>query len=198
MSPSPVFEAAIRPPSAADRARMTDVSWREGCPVALEDLRVITMPFWGFDRRVHPGGVLIVHADVAGGVVDVFRTLFELRFPFGRIEPVDAYGGDDDRSMSANNTSAFNCRLATGSDTAWSEHAFGRAIDVNPVQNPWVTRGGTVLPPEGAPYADRSDARPGMILDGGRVVGAFAAIGWEWGGHWSSVKDYQHFSESGR
>ena len=177
---------------------MTGVSWRPGCPVPLDDLRAVVVRFWGFDGRAHDGGRLIVHADVAAGVRDAFRRLYEARFPIRRIEPVDAYGASDDRSMAANNTSAFNCRFATGSDRRWSEHAFGRAIDLNPVQNPWVPPGGPILPPAGAEYADRSDVRPGMVVEGDAVTAAFDAIGWGWGGRWSSVKDYQHFSASGR
>ena len=98
--------------------------------------------------------------------------------------------------MSANNTSAFNCRAVTGG-SSWSEHSFGTAIDVNPLVNPYVS-GGTVLPPEAAPYADRTADAPGMIHVGDVVVETFAGFGWVWGGTWSSPKDYQHFSTSGR
>jgi hypothetical protein len=98
--------------------------------------------------------------------------------------------------MSANNTSAFNCRTVTGGDS-YSEHSYGRAIDINPLVNPYV-KGSTVLPPEGSQYADRSLDAPGMIHSGDEVVTAFAARGWVWGGTWSSLKDYQHFSTTGR
>jgi hypothetical protein len=177
---------------------MTGVSWHEGCPVPLEGLRALEITFWHFDGTAHDDGLLVVHADAAESLLDVFGELFRIRYPFERIEPVDAYGGDDNRSMEANNTSVFNCRLATGSDSSWSEHAFGRAIDVNPIQNPWVPNSGPILPPAGEAYADRSNERPGMILAGGDVVEAFASVGWSWGGDWTSVKDYQHFSPSGR
>jgi hypothetical protein len=99
--------------------------------------------------------------------------------------------------MAANNTSAFNCRKVSGS-RRWSEHAYGRAIDVNPLRNPYVTRGGRVSPPAGRPYANRSLRAAGMIHGGDRVVRAFATAGWEWGGHWSGSRDYQHFSSTGR
>jgi len=112
------------------------------------------------------------------------------------MEPVDAFGGDDDRSMAANNTSAFNCRTIAGS-SRWSEHAFGRAIDINPVQNPYV-RGASVDPPAGATFLDRASGAPGLITADGPVVAAFAKIGWRWGGAWSAGQDYQHFSASGR
>ena len=114
-----------------------------------------------------------------------------------QVRLVDEFGGDDDRSMAANNSSAFNCRKATGSDR-WSEHAFGGAVDINPVQNPYVTGSGAVLPPNGAAHTRRDRATPGLITAGDPVVKAFAAIGWRWGGDWSEGKDYQHFSATGR
>jgi hypothetical protein len=163
--------------------------------VPLADLRYVTVSHWGFDGAVHDGE-LVVHRDEAADVVSVFRRIFRARFPIRRMALVDDYGADDDASMAANNTSAFNCRPAVGS-SSWSEHAYGLAIDVNPVQNPYVN-GSTVLPTSGEPYVDRSGRATGMIQDGDAVVRAFAAIGWEWGGNWSSLKDYQHFSLTGR
>ena len=156
----------------------------------------MTLNHWGFAGEVREGE-LVVHADWAEAIVAVFRALFEDRFPVEQVRLVDEFGGDDDRSMAANNTSAFNCRAATGS-TRWSEHAYGRAIDINPIQNPYVMRSGAVLPPEGAAHARRDPATPGLITTDGPVVAAFDAIGWHWGGRWSSGKDYQHFSATGR
>jgi len=170
-------------------------SWRPGCPVPVEQLRAIDVRHFGNDGAVHTGR-LIVAADLAAGMVDVLHDLYDARFPIARMEPIDVYGGDDMRSIKANNTSAFNCRAVTGG-SGWSEHAYGRAIDVNPFVNPYV-KGSTVLPPEAAPYADRSRHDPGMIHADDAVVRAFAARGWSWGGYWSSLKDYQHFSTSGR
>lgn len=190
----PAFTAAMQEIDDAIAALMT-ASWRPGCPVGLDELRLLTLGHWGFDGAVHRGE-LVVHRDVADGVVGVFRQLFDARFPIERMELVDVYGGDDDRSTMANNTSAFNCRRTT-SGTRWSEHAFGTAVDINPVQNPYVSNG-QVLDPEAARYVDRGVHDPGTIHDGDVVVQAFAAIGWGWGGHWSSVRDYQHFSASGR
>jgi hypothetical protein len=109
---------------------------------------------------------------------------------------VDAYGADDHRSMDADNTSAFNCRYVSGT-SRWSEHAYGHAIDINPIENPYADSDGYVSPPAGAPYRDRGQRAKGLIHPGGNVVRAFAAIGWEWGGYWSWPKDYQHFSLSG-
>jgi len=127
--------------------------------------------------------------------VAIFRDLYAAGFPIERMVPIDAYGGDDQASMRDNNTSGFNCRYVSGTTTL-SQHGLGRAVDVNPLVNPYV-KGSTVDPPEGAPYADRSGSYPGMIRSGDAVVRAFAAQGWKWGGYWSSGKDYQHFSASG-
>jgi hypothetical protein len=190
-SPPQRFRATIE---AAPRERMT-LSWRPGCPVALDDLRLLTLTHWGFDRKVHRGE-LVVHEDQARAVKRVFRALFETRFPIQRMELVDVYGADDDRSMAANNTSAFNCRTVEGS-SSWSEHAYGRAIDINPIQNPAV-QNDRVTPPAGSRYLDRSRRVKGLIRANDAVVRAFAAIGWGWGGYWTSLKDYQHFSATGR
>ncbi len=170
-------------------------SWHQGCPVDVADLRAVDISHWGFDGEVHTGR-LIVATKVANDVVEIMHDLFDASFPIERMEPVDVYDGNDDRSMAANNTSAFNCRLVTGG-ASWSEHSYGRAIDVNPLVNPYVV-GSRVLPPEGEVYADRSQDAPGMIHGGDAVVDAFAARGWKWGGYWDSPIDYQHFSTTGR
>ena len=162
----------------------------------LADLRLLSVSHWGFDGAPRQGEV-VVAASVADDIVGVFRTLFDARFPIESIRLIDEFGGDDDRSMAANNTSAFNCRAATGS-TRWSEHAYGTALDINPIQNPYVTSSGRVLPPEGAAHTNRDSATTGLITADGPVVAAFRDIGWGWGGDWSSGKDYQHFSANGR
>ena len=125
----------------------------------------------------------------------IFRRLYEIGYPIASMRLVDDFGGDDDASMSANNTSAFNCRPVTGGG-GFSEHSYGTAIDVNPVQNPYLA-GSTVLPAEGRQYVDRPDS-PGVIHAGDEVVQAFADHGFRWGGTWSGPIDYQHFSVSGR
>ena len=170
-------------------------SWHPGCPVAIDDLRLVTVSHWTFSGRAVQG-TLVVNRDAAGSIVAVMRRLFAVRYPIQRMRPVEAYNADDERSMADNNTSAFNCRRVSGSD-AWSEHAYGRAIDVNPLQNPEVS-GGRVSPPAGARYRDRSLTAAGLIHAGDVVVGAFARAGWGWGGYWRSLKDYQHFSANGR
>ena len=184
------YDARVRRVTAADLPR----SWRSGCPVPPSQLRLLTLPYRDFAGATRTGK-LVVNARVADSVVDVFRSLYAERFPIRSMRLVDEYGGDDDRSMSADNTSAFNCRNAVGG-SGWSQHAYGLAIDVNPRENPYVY-GGEVLPPEGAAYLDRSDHRRGMAYPGSDVNRAFAREGWSWGGRWKSP-DYQHFSTSGQ
>jgi hypothetical protein len=193
-APSARFEFVAHAIDGALAARMQP-SWRPGCPVGLESLRYLSVRHWGFDGKAHTGE-LVVHADAVGAMQSVMRALWDARFPIERMELVDNYGGNDDASMAANNTSAFNCRFVAGT-TNWSEHAFGRAIDVNPIQNPYVA-GARVSPPAGAAFVNRALQSPGMIHAGDPVVGAFAAVGWGWGGNFGSSKDYQHFSATGR
>jgi hypothetical protein len=187
----PRFVAHVRRLSPHMRRTMTGVSWKPGCPVGLDALRVVRMRYWGFDHRGHKGR-LIVNADIARGTVRAFRALYADRFPIRRMVPVDAYGGSDDASMAADNTSAFNCRPITGTTDRWSNHSYGRAIDINTIENPYV-KGSTVLPPAGRDYLDRTDVRPGMIVAGDVATTAFKAEGFGWGGDYTSLKDYQHF-----
>jgi D-alanyl-D-alanine carboxypeptidase len=191
----PKFRGSVVAGLGAVRERVR-YSWRRGCPVGPVELRLLRVDHWGLDGRVHRGE-LIVHRDHARRILAVLEKLFRARYPIQRLRPVDAYRADDDRSMAANNTSGFNCRRVSGS-SRWSEHAFGRAIDLNPLRNPYVTRGGRVSPPAGRPYAHRARRAAGMIHGGDAVVRAFAAAGWRWGGYWSGSRDYQHFSATGR
>lgn len=187
----PGFTATV---SAVRRAELRH-SYRAGCPVAPDELRSVRLVHWGFDGREH-AGVLVVNRRVTDDVAAIFRRLHASRFPIRRIVPVAAYGGSDNASMAADNTSGFNCRRAVGSPSgAWSMHAYGLAIDVNPVENPYLLGGG-VLPPSGRSYLDRTRQRAGMAVAGGVLVQAFESHGWRWGGRWSSP-DYQHFSTTG-
>jgi D-alanyl-D-alanine carboxypeptidase len=192
---TPTFHGTIVTGRAYTRSRLR-WSWRPGCPVGPVELRLLRVDHWGFDGRVHRGE-LVVHRTQAHRILGVLEQLFRSRYPIQRLRLVDAYRADDDRSMAANNTSGFNCRRVAGSGS-WSEHAFGRAVDLNPLPNPYMTRGGRVSPPAGRPYANRALRATGMIHAGDRVVRAFAAAGWRWGGSWSGSRDYQHFSATGR
>ncbi len=192
-SAAPVFHGTVKPIGPKVRERM--VSWHAGCPVAIRNLRLLEFDHWGFDDQVRRGR-LIIHKGEANDVLGVMRKLFDKHFRMRRVWLVDAYGASDDRSMEADNTSAFNCRFVAGT-SRWSEHAYGKAIDINPVENPYVD-GSHVSPEKGRPYADRSKRKRGMIHANDKVVKAFRAIGWGWGGAWSGPKDFQHFSASGR
>jgi hypothetical protein len=154
------------------------------------------MSYWGLDSEPRTG-TMVVNASVLTSVVTVFRTLYADRFPIAEMVPVDVYGGRDDAAAAADDTSGFNCRYAVApGPPQWSVHAFGEAIDVNDVQNPYVD-GSTIIPPSGAAYLDRGHVRPGMAVPGGVLVEAFATVGWYWGGRWSPGTDYQHFSATG-
>lgn len=187
------FQAEIKKVTARDLRS----SWRKGCPVAPSGLRMIEMTYWGMDDEPHTGGRLVVNAKAAGDLVSVFRKLYKMKFPIERMEPVDKYGGSDFESIEANNTSAFNCRTATGS-SSFSQHAYGLAVDINPCQNPYVYADGHIAHKSCKRYRNRDLDAPGMIHAGDKVVRAFASIGWGWGGTWSGARDYQHFSSSGR
>lgn len=189
-----VFEA--QPLAQAVRQRMTGPVWRPGCPVSLEDLRTIRLTFWGFDG-VERNGTLVVHADAVPTLRGVFAELHAARWPIRQMRPIEDYGGDDNASMDADNTSAFNCRPSAGSTSTWSQHAYGRAIDINPRENPYVSSKG-VEPSAGEAFVDRTKARPGLITAGSIVDTSFDRRGWGWGGRWSGSKDYQHFSSTGR
>jgi D-alanyl-D-alanine carboxypeptidase len=190
-SPAPRFESSIARVTRAD----LPYSYRPGCPVTPARLRLVRVSHWGFDGKARVGSV-VVRSDVARDVVAVFRRLYAARFPIRRLRPIDAYKARDAASLAADNTSGFNCRYAIApGPKRWSSHAYGLAIDVNPVENPYLDRG-LVRPPAGRRYLDRSRVRPGMAVEGGVLVRAFAAIGWSWGGRWSSP-DYQHFSATG-
>ncbi|MEP6758716.1 MAG: M15 family metallopeptidase [Actinomycetota bacterium] len=190
------YHVTVSPLPAAVRALMTGLSWHAGCPVGLHDLRLLKLTYWGFDRAPHPGK-LVVHRRWADKIARVFAKLYDARFPIRRMRLVDRYGANDMRSMRADNTSAFNCRYRDGVCCTWSQHAFGRAIDINPVQNPYVGPWG-VSPPNGSDYVDRSPIRRGMLSRHDRAWWAFHAIGWSWGGSWSWPIDYQHFSATNR
>ncbi len=192
------FSFSAKPLDAALRERMTGSSWHLGCPVALSDLRLLRIGYWGFDRRPHRG-TLVAAATSVEAMRGAFEALYRKHFPIRRMRLVDDYGGSDYASIEADNTSAFNCRPATGS-SRFSEHAYGRAIDVNPIENPYVYPDGTTVHKASRPYLDRTRHRRGMAFRGGVLVKAFADAGWSWGGLWRppSGTDFQHFSSTGK
>lgn len=187
-----VFASSVSTVSAAQLGG----TWHAGCPVDPSRLRLLRMSYWGFDGRPH-AGTMVVNASVVSSVVRVFSTLYADRFPIQEMVPESAYGGNDNAAAAADDTSGFNCRYAVApGPPQWSVHAYGEAVDVDDVQNPYID-GSTVIPPAGAAYEDRSDVRPGMAVPGGALVEAFASVGWQWGGRWTGSPDYQHFSSTG-
>jgi D-alanyl-D-alanine carboxypeptidase len=188
----------IRPLTVAEQIAMRGVVWKPGCPVALGDLRRVESDMLSPDGSTYRGA-LVVHRSVASAVGRIMVRLYAVRFPVRSMKPIEAFRGDDDLSTRADNSSAFNCRTVEGRATL-SEHAFGRAIDLNPVENPYVRADGTVLDPAAARFVDRSAVGddPAAISADGPVVRIFRAEGWGWGGSFKKARDYQHFSTSGR
>ena len=198
----PPFQSSVEPLSKSERAQLkASDSWHRGCPVPLSGLRLLSVTYRGFDRRAHPGQ-LVVNKSAAHPLAGVFRKLYALRFPIRHMTFDDAYGPRRSRPADGDISGSFECREAVpspcsgGSGTgSWSMHAYGLAIDLNPVENPYVGCGQS-RDPASRPYFDRSRFRKGMV--GRRVVRAFRSIGWGWGGAWSvNTKVYMHFSSTG-
>lgn len=187
----------ITPIPADVRAEMRGVTWKPGCPVGFKDLRLITTTHWTPDGGTAEGR-LVVHREAAPAMKRILDRLWKAQYPIEKMVLIDAYDGDDWESIEDNNTSAFNCRKATGSSN-WSNHAYGYAVDINPIQNPYVTSSGKVFHDASWKYVDRSRRKsPMMVIAGDAAHRAFTAEGWGWGGAWSGTKDYQHFSVNGR
>lgn len=185
------FGSTVSTVPAAVVARST---WRPDCPVRLDELRYLTVSFWGFDGRRHTGE-LIVSARAATSVVGVFRALHEARFPIEEMRVVTLAELTAHPTGDGNNTQAFVCRR-TNDDARWSAHAYGLALDLNPFCNPYQL-GDLVLPELASAYLARQWARPGMVRAGDAAVRAFGEIGWTWGGSWTGPRDLMHFTATG-
>ena len=173
-------------------------SWRKGCPVSLENLRYLRMTYKDF-RGTDMTGELIIHKDVSTEVTQIFEALYEVDYPIHKMKLVSDYKGNDWQSIEADNTSAFNCRNATGSKK-WSKHSYGKAIDINPIENPYISRRGYISHKESLVYKKRvhkndTYADKAILLPNDEAVKIFKKYNWKWGGDWSAVKDYQHFSK---
>jgi hypothetical protein len=195
--PRRAHTAEISEVPAAVRARMEGVSWHGGdprCP-RWADLAYLQLDHVTFDGAAR--GELVVAAELAAHTVAVFRRLWQLGFPVRQLRLVDDFAASDDASMAADNSSAFNFRVIAGTDLL-SQHALGRAIDINPVENPWrkvdPAGVGRIVPDAGRAFADRTVIRPGMIVRPGPVVAAFDELGWEWGGDWRHSFDDHHIA----
>jgi D-alanyl-D-alanine carboxypeptidase len=195
------FHASIQPLPAPLRTELTGPFWHAACPVRLSQLRVLTVSHWDFAGHVRRGQ-LVVNEDVAAPLARVFRRLYQLRFPIRHLSLADMYGPSRSRPADGDVSGSFHCRQAVPSPCSggtgtgsWSEHAYGKAVDLNPVENPYVGCSRT-RERRSVPYLDRSRLRKGMVTPA--VVHAFRSIGWGWGGNWTgSTKDYMHFSASG-
>ena len=195
-SPAAAMTSASVTPSSGPGEAVTaadlGASWRPGCPVEPAQLRRVRVEFLGFDGNTHRGE-LIVHRDLAPAVIEIFTELLRIGFPIEKMHTVERYpGADDELSMRDDNTSAFNCRAIPGS-TRWSEHAFGRAIDINPLLNPCIHAGGLLEPSTASAFLDRTRTDPGLLHRGDAAVRVFLERGWRWGGDWADPIDYQHF-----
>jgi hypothetical protein len=195
------FHSSIAGLSPTVRAEVRHEQWHPGCPVALSELRILSVTYHRFDGQSHVGQ-LVVNRSAAGPLASVFRKLYALHFPIRHMSIADSYGPPRGHPRDGDISGGFECRQAVpspcvgGSGTgSWSEHAFGEAVDLNPLENPYVGCGES-RDPASRPYFDRSHHRPGMVT--AAVVQAFRSVGWGWGGSWSgSTKDYMHFSASG-
>lgn len=185
---TPPTQPPVQPVTAAELG----ASWRPGCPVEPELLRRVNVEHLGFDGQTHRGQ-LILHEDLVPEVLAIFDELYRLGYPVERIRPADQYpAADDELSMEDDNTSAFNCRGIPGT-TQWAQHAYGRAIDINPRLNPCRYPDGTFQPYNAAAYLDRRRTDPGVLHSDDAAVRVFTDHGWRWGGDWTNPIDYQHF-----
>ncbi|PIS01281.1 MAG: hypothetical protein COT84_03175 [Chlamydiae bacterium CG10_big_fil_rev_8_21_14_0_10_35_9] len=173
--------------------RIKGKSWNSDCPIPLEDLAYVQVSHWNYNNEIVTGE-LIYHKTLALEIIEIFQELFEAKFPIEKMVLIDDYNANDELSMEDNNSSAFCSRAITGKPGVFSKHSYGSTIDINPLINPYV-RGSTVLPKGSEPYLDRTLDIPGLIKEGDVCYQAFIKRGYTWGGHWSSLKDYQHFEK---
>ncbi|MCD6212540.1 MAG: M15 family metallopeptidase [Sulfurovum sp.] len=173
-------------------------SWRKGCPVSLKDLRYLKITHIDFNGKRRMGEI-IVHKDVSQEVAEIFNSLYKIGYPVRKMKLVSDYKGNDWQSIEADNTSAFNCRSATGSKN-WSKHSYGKAIDINPIENPYIARSGRISHKASLKYRKRvhknsTNSDKAVLLKTDKATKIFKKHGWIWGGDWAAVKDYQHFSK---
>ena len=178
--------------------QMQGITYHKECPVPLDDLRIVNIKYLGFDDNEHFGDI-VVHKDIALEVLKIFEELFTISYPIKKIFPIEKYNGDDFESIEDDNTSAFNCRKAEGS-TKYSKHSYGKAIDINPLENPYVYKDGTTSHKDSVKYLIREEnndsiENKAVLTSSSQAVQIFKKYGWKWGGDWKSIKDYQHFNK---
>ena len=178
--------------------QMQGITYQKECPVSLDDLRIVNVKYLGFDDNEHFGDI-VVHKDIALEVSKIFEELFAISYPIRKIFTIEKYNGDDFESIEDDNTSAFNCRLAEGS-TKYSKHSYGKAIDINPLENPYVYKNGTTSHKDSVKYLTRissleSAENKAVLIPSSQAVQIFKKYGWKWGGDWKNIKDYQHFQK---
>ncbi len=169
-------------------------SYKSNCPISYKDLRVVEVLYQNFDNKTQTGK-LIVHRLIARKIETIFKKLYKIKYQIKLIKPIWHFKANDYNSITANNSSAFNCRKIAGTKK-WSNHAYGLAIDINPLQNPFVSTSGQVTHKLSKPYIDRTmkaKNHKAMILKNSLLVKLFEAHGFKWGGDWRTIKDYQHF-----
>jgi hypothetical protein len=193
------FQSSISTITPQIKQRMVQGnSYRSGCPIALNNLRYLQLSYIGFDNKEHLGE-LIVHKDIASDIIAIFKKLYKIRYPIRKMSLVSNYKGNDFASIEADNTSAFNCRQV-GNSNRWSKHSFGKAIDINPIENPYVTLAGHFYHKKSKKFVHRVRVKntteyKAMILKNDQIVQVFKNHGWRWGGEFFSYKDYQHFDK---
>lgn len=187
------FKSRIKSIPQSTQILMKRYTWRPGCPVPINQLVLVKLSYWGFDKKTHEG-MLIVHQDIAHEVVEIFRRLYQKKYPVEQMKLMEEYKGNDELSMQANNTSAFNCREVTNQPGIYSQHSYGRAIDINPLINPYV-KGALILPQQAKNFASRKETYPGKIAENTPFYQLFKSYHWDWGGSWFDLQDYQHFEK---
>lgn len=188
-----LFRSKITIIPALFQQQMKTSTWHAGCPEPIENLRYLSLTYWGFDKKSHQG-VLIVHKAVADDLVQIFKILYQQKFPLEKMDPMELFNANDNAALAANNTSAFNCREVTDQPGIFSQHSYGRAIDINSKINPY-TKGRLVLPASGMQFIDRNKPYPGKITKDSLIYKLFSQSGWDWGGNWYDVQDLQHFEK---
>lgn len=180
--------------------RIRNLSYNESIntKMGFEKLSYVRVKYVNFlDQDAE--GELICSYMIAQDLVEIFYELYQARYQIESIRLIDDFGADDNASMEANNSSAFNYRLSTGTTDDVSEHSWGICVDINPLYNPYVATAAdgslVVEPASGAQYADRTADFPHKIDENDLCYQLFTAHGFTWGGNWTSLKDYQHFQK---